>query len=299
MSAVHIDDATPSWATLGPHRVRYATLAFFERGTTAVVLNGIERRFAPGDVVFVPPGSVADSDRAFTRRGTAWWSVAFDGASGAASPVGSATQRLLDRLAGVIPVEPESGIGRISVPRRDRNAWIDRLYRLRTELRRTDGDSADVVFALLTMLAVDAGRLAGTSTVERTGSPLLSQLASFVTANIDRSIGLRDVANALAFSPAYLTELLRRDTGRSVCEWILEFRVRRSEELLLDGGISIADVACAVGYDDARSFRRAFVRTRGVSPQAWRTGRAAIASSSGNSASVSIVRDLDGFRTSA
>jgi len=100
--------------------------------------------------------------------------------------------------AGVIPVEPASGIGRISVPRRDRSAWIDRLYRLRTELRRTDGDSADVVFALLTMLAVDAGRLAGTSTVERAGSPLLSQLAAFVTANINRPIGLRDVADALA-----------------------------------------------------------------------------------------------------
>ncbi|WP_369975620.1 AraC family transcriptional regulator ligand-binding domain-containing protein [Xanthomonas bundabergensis] len=46
----------------------------------------------------------------------------------------------------------------------------------------------------------------------------------------------------------------------------------RAQDLLKNSGMRVADVAQAVGYADARTFRRAFQRWSGTSPKAFRNG---------------------------
>jgi len=81
---------------------------------------------------------------------------------------------------------------------------------------------------------------------------------------------LRDIANAVSFSPAYLTDLMKRETGRPIVSWIIELRLRRAEQLLTQTDQSICKIAESVGYFDANSFGRAFTKRRGVSPWRWR-----------------------------
>lgn len=50
-------------------------------------------------------------------------------------------------------------------------------------------------------------------------------------------------------------------------------RFERAKDLLLNSGDAISDIAQAVGYADVRTFRRAFKRWSGQSPQAYRQSR--------------------------
>lgn len=68
----------------------------------------------------------------------------------------------------------------------------------------------------------------------------------------------------------YLTDLVRRETGRTVLNWILERRMAEARCLLLETARSVNQIAEAVGYLDTGYFIRLFRRSNGKTPQAWR-----------------------------
>jgi AraC-like DNA-binding protein len=90
-------------------------------------------------------------------------------------------------------------------------------------------------------------------------------------------IGLADVAKAVARSPAYLTHVVREETGRTVLQWIIERRMREAERLLLDTERPLHEIAGAVGYDNVGYFIRLFTKRHGAPPGGWRTSQVAVA----------------------
>lgn len=100
--------------------------------------------------------------------------------------------------------------------------------------------------------------------------PLLLSVFRFIEEHYQDSISLRDVAEVVGRSPAYLTDLVRRKTGKTVLAWIVERRMAQTRRLLLETSQSIEQIAEAVGYFDRRHFSRQFLRLHGENPQAWR-----------------------------
>lgn len=64
--------------------------------------------------------------------------------------------------------------------------------------------------------------------------PQLSHIFQFIDANYHQPITLCDVAAAVRYSPAYLTSLVRRQTGQTVNRWIVERRIAAACSLLLE-----------------------------------------------------------------
>ena len=100
--------------------------------------------------------------------------------------------------------------------------------------------------------------------------PLLLSVFRFIEEHYQDSISLRDVAEVVGRSPAYLTDLVRRETGKTVLGWIVERRMAEARRLLLETSQSIEHITEAVGYFDRRHFSRQFLRLHGTNPQAWR-----------------------------
>lgn len=100
--------------------------------------------------------------------------------------------------------------------------------------------------------------------------PKLSECFNFIEANYHQQISLRDVAQAVGYSPAYLTDLVRRQTGQSICRWIIKRRMAEACHLLLVTNQSVQAIAEAVGYFDTSYFIRQFRQLNGMTPQAWR-----------------------------
>ncbi|MEB3355151.1 MAG: response regulator [Synechococcales bacterium] len=100
--------------------------------------------------------------------------------------------------------------------------------------------------------------------------PNLSAVFRFIEEHYRQPINLTDVAQEAGYSPAYLTNLVQEQTGRSVKRWIIERRMAQARSLLLHTAQTIRHIAEASGYSDAGYFARQFRQLHGVSPQIWR-----------------------------
>ena len=101
-------------------------------------------------------------------------------------------------------------------------------------------------------------------------SPRITAVFEFIEANYHRPLQLKEVAATLGYSPAYLTHLVRRKTGRTVKQWIVERRMDCARKLLLATEESIAQIAEQTGYIDTAYFIRQFKQLHGKSPHQWR-----------------------------
>ncbi|MGF1457894.1 MAG: response regulator [Leptolyngbyaceae cyanobacterium] len=98
----------------------------------------------------------------------------------------------------------------------------------------------------------------------------LAKVFEFIEQHYCEPINLSDVANAIGYSPAYLTNLVQAETGLTIKRWITERRMFRARQLLQTTSDSVKLVAELSGYTDASYFTRQFRKFHGVSPQAWR-----------------------------
>ncbi len=101
-------------------------------------------------------------------------------------------------------------------------------------------------------------------------SPKLGEVFHFIDANYHQPITLKDVAQAVRYSPAYLTDLVRHQTGKTVNRWIVERRMAEACSLLRETDRSVDAIAEAVGYQNAGHFFRQFRQYHGTTPQSWR-----------------------------
>jgi AraC-like DNA-binding protein len=92
----------------------------------------------------------------------------------------------------------------------------------------------------------------------------------FIATHYHQSISLCDVAKAVGYSPAYLTDLVRRETGQPVNQWIIEHRLTRAGCLLLETNQTVSQIAETVGYQSIGYFFRQFRHRYGTTPQIWR-----------------------------
>lgn len=85
---------------------------------------------------------------------------------------------------------------------------------------------------------------------------------------------LADFAGRLHRSPAYLSDLVRRETGRTVTEHIHAVVVERAQHRLLAPGATVSGTAYGLGFEYPHYFSRVFRKVTGESPTAWRRRRA-------------------------
>lgn len=95
---------------------------------------------------------------------------------------------------------------------------------------------------------------------------------NFIETNYNRDISLSDVAQAVGYSPAYLTNQVKHETGHTVNRWIIERRLVEACALLQNTNWSVEQIAIAVGYSNTSYFFRQFRQYRGITPKAWREG---------------------------
>ena len=101
----------------------------------------------------------------------------------------------------------------------------------------------------------------------------LNKVFDFIESNYQDAIGLVEVAQFVGYSPAYLTDLVRRQTGRPVHDWIIERRMTEACRLLRETNDSASRIAEITGYQTTGYFFRQFRQRYGTTPQAWRTAQ--------------------------
>lgn len=164
------------------------------------------------------------------------------------------------------------GVLRVGLPDDRKQFWDNMIESIEAELAtRRDGYRA-ATLAQLTLLLIDLARMTDglVDDLRRCGEPLIADVFMVIDRQIGEPISLRDVAREVGLTPGHLTTVIRRRTGRTVGEWIVERRMAHARILLRDTDLSITEVSRQVGIADAGYFGRVFLRTHGVSPRQWR-----------------------------
>jgi AraC-like DNA-binding protein len=100
------------------------------------------------------------------------------------------------------------------------------------------------------------------------GSPISAAL-SFARAHYTEPITVDDLARQAALSPSAFSRLFRQVTGRTPYQFLKEYRLDRSRELLLDRRSSVAEAARHVGYANVSHFIKEFRARYGMTPGAY------------------------------
>lgn len=82
---------------------------------------------------------------------------------------------------------------------------------------------------------------------------------------------LGDCAEEFKLSPNYLSDLLRKETGRGTIEFIQRFLVDRAKRRLLDSREAVKEIAYDLGFETPQYFSRVFKKRTGLTPSEFRS----------------------------
>lgn len=88
-----------------------------------------------------------------------------------------------------------------------------------------------------------------------------------------RDARLEDAAVQVNLSPAYLSSLLKDRFGIKFSDWLQKIRMEKAADMLRDANYKTYDIAYYIGYDNPKSFSRAFRNYYGCTPMEYRQGR--------------------------
>ena len=77
-------------------------------------------------------------------------------------------------------------------------------------------------------------------------------------------------SNLVYLNPDYMARLFKKQTGRSIVNYITEYRIEKAKELLDNPDIPIGIVAAKVGYGNYSYFSKLFKDITGLTPNEYR-----------------------------
>ncbi|MBS9386966.1 MAG: DNA-binding response regulator [Dolichospermum sp. BR01] len=100
--------------------------------------------------------------------------------------------------------------------------------------------------------------------------PHLKKVFDYIEANYQEGITLSDVAEAVGYSSAYLTNQVAKQTGDPINVWIIKRRMVAALPLLKNTNQTIEEISTNLGYQSACHFSRQFRQYNHTSPTDWR-----------------------------
>lgn len=96
------------------------------------------------------------------------------------------------------------------------------------------------------------------------------KLHNYIEHQLHGDLSLHRLAEQVYLTPFYLSRLYKQKTGRSLSEYITDYRLGRAKELLIGSPLKIHEVGERIGFESASYFTRFFRKLTGLSPQQFR-----------------------------
>ncbi|WP_213880069.1 AraC family transcriptional regulator [Pseudomonas sp. dw_358] len=113
--------------------------------------------------------------------------------------------------------------------------------------------------------------LAATNAAQASRRNAMARMNDYVRKHLaDPELNLKKAAAATYLSPHYLTHWLRKETGKSFSEMVLERRMHQARSLLLNGSKAVGEIARLCGFADEAYFSRRFRQAHGLPPGQFR-----------------------------
>ncbi len=95
----------------------------------------------------------------------------------------------------------------------------------------------------------------------------------YVRTHFQSKIQLEEISNAVSMTVPAFCRFFKRSTGKTFVQFLNEFRIAHSCDLIMRNKENIANTAFDCGFSNISNFNRAFKKIVGVSPSEFRKGR--------------------------
>lgn len=97
-------------------------------------------------------------------------------------------------------------------------------------------------------------------------NPHVLRITRYINAHITKPLTLKSISAEVGLTREYISALFRKETGKTLTDYINERKLLFARQLLQSGEMSLADIAGHVGYENYGYFSRLFKRYFGISP---------------------------------
>jgi AraC-like DNA-binding protein len=98
----------------------------------------------------------------------------------------------------------------------------------------------------------------------------LNRAHEYIDAFFAQDFSIVDLARTTGLSASHFAKAFKQSTGVTPHQWLIGRRMQRVRELLLQGEISLAQIAILCGFVDQSHLTRTFIRAEKSTPGAWR-----------------------------
>lgn len=98
----------------------------------------------------------------------------------------------------------------------------------------------------------------------------IRKMLSYIEKNYMEKLTLREIAAQIHLCESECSRLFKKHMNVSLFEFILQYRIEKSMEYLLNTNDSIAKIAESVGFNDSNYYTKVFRKLKGCSPTKYR-----------------------------
>jgi AraC family transcriptional regulator len=100
----------------------------------------------------------------------------------------------------------------------------------------------------------------------------MRRATEFLETHLDGNIDLQQVAEICDLSLSHFARAFKQTFRRPPYRWLIERRVDKARDLMMNSRLPLADIAIQSGFADQSALNRSFKRIHGVTPGIWRRG---------------------------
>jgi AraC-like DNA-binding protein/mannose-6-phosphate isomerase-like protein (cupin superfamily) len=157
------------------------------------------------------------------------------------------------------------------------------LAQLEGEIQRKQPCYPLVVKSLLLQLFAQLGRYQSEWGEDQGGTDeqkrRVESILSYIMEHYQEPLSSERLCNHFHLSRSYLFKLFKQNTGVSINEFIVTYRINKAKELLQGTELPITEVAATAGFQDISHFCHTFKRLSGMTPSRYRITHKPVTSS--------------------
>lgn len=99
------------------------------------------------------------------------------------------------------------------------------------------------------------------------------KVMQYLQENYERSISIEELSEVFHLSAGHLCRLFKEITGHSIVDYLNDYRIRISAQLLRESGLDIGEIAGRVGFNNISYFNKRFRQYMHMTPGEYRKNR--------------------------
>lgn len=99
---------------------------------------------------------------------------------------------------------------------------------------------------------------------------LIDRIQAFVKQHYRENIGRNEIGAEFHLVPEYVARVYKKKAGKTLKEYINDYRLEQAQKLLKDTEMRISDIALETGFDNISYFSTLFKKATGMSPNEYR-----------------------------